>query len=130
MKLGYSGLYVDGESPAHERCLLGVYYSQTPRRHKDSVTSTFEGTSGHVRVVLAPPSLSMGIDVPHVKYVLHYGPSNNLTSHLQEARRGERDGERAYYITVHHGKHLITCEGDCCETILEFLLPCFFSKQF
>lgn len=62
MKLGNSGLYVDGEGPIHERCLLGVYYSQTPKRHKDYVTSSFEGVSGNVRVVLATTSLSMGVD--------------------------------------------------------------------
>lgn len=62
MKLGQSGLYIDGECPKHERCLLGVYYSQTPQKHKDSVTSSFEGLSGNVRVVCASTSLSMGVD--------------------------------------------------------------------
>ena len=63
MKLGNSGLYVYGEGPIHERCLLGVYYSQTPKHHKDCV-------SGNVRVVFATTSLSMGIDFAHVKYVI------------------------------------------------------------
>ena len=112
MKLGNSGLYVDGEGPIHERCLLGVYYSQTPKRHKDCVTSSFQGVSGNVRVVFATTSLSMGIDFPPVKYVIHYGPSNNLTSHLQEAGQGGRDRNQAFHITLYHGRHLITCEGD------------------
>ena len=45
MKLGNSGLYVNGEGPIHDRCLLGVYYSQTPKCHNDYVTSSFEGVS-------------------------------------------------------------------------------------
>ncbi|CAH3172707.1 unnamed protein product, partial [Porites lobata] len=88
------------------------YYSQTPKRHKDCVTSSFEGVSGNVRVVFATTSLSMGIDFPQVKYVIHYRPSNNLTSHLQEAGQGGRDGNQAFHITLYHGRHLITCEGD------------------
>ena len=124
MKLGNSGLYVDGEGPIHERCLLGVYYSQTPKRHKDCVTSSFEGVSGNVRVVFATTSLSMGIDFPHVKYVIHYGPSNNLTSHLQEAGRGGRDGNQAFHITLYHGRHLITCEGDIKTAVKHSLKSC------
>ena len=124
VKLGHSGLYVDGEGPVSERCLLGVYYSQTPRRHKDSVTFSFEGVSGHVRVVLATTSLSMGVDFPHVKYVVHYGPANNLTSHLREAGRGGRDGEQAYHVTVYHGRHLITCEGDIKTAVKQSMKSC------
>ena len=124
MKLEYSGLYIDGEGPPHERCLLGVYYSQTPTHHKDHITSSFEGKSGHVRVVFATTSLSMGVDFPFVKYVVHYGPSNNLTSHLQEAGRAGRNGQQAYNITVYHGKHLMTCEDDIKNAVKQSLNSC------
>ncbi len=112
MKLGQSGIYVEGDGPLHERCLLGVYYSQTPQSHKNDITSSFEGVSGQVRVIFATTSLSMGVDFPHVKYVVHYGPSKNLTSHLQEAGRAGRDGREAYNITVYEGRHTSTCEPD------------------
>lgn len=124
LKLGTSGIYVDGEGPVHERCLLGVYYSQTPKRHKDSVTSSFEGISGSVRVVFATTSLSMGIDFPHVKYVVHYGPANNLTSYLQEAGRGGRDGNQAFHITAFQKKHIGTCEADIKTAVRQSLKSC------
>lgn len=124
MKLGNTGIYVDGEGQVHERCLLGVYYSQTPKSHKDNVTSSFEGLSGQVRVVFASTSLSMGVDFQHVKYVVHYGPSNNLTGHLQEAGRAGRDGEEAYHITVYHGRHLTTCEADIKAAVRKSLKSC------
>ena len=112
MRLGPSGTHTDGDEPMHERCLLGVFYSQMPKDHKKSVTSSFEGLSGNVRVVFASTSLSMGVDFPHVRYVLHYGPSRNLTSHLQEAGRGGRDGKQAFHLTIYHGRHLTACEKD------------------
>ena len=124
MKLGQSGLYIDGECPKHERCLLGVYYSQTPQKHKDSVTSSFEGLSGNVRVVCASTSLSMGVDFKHVQYVVHYGPSKNLTSHLQEAGRAGRDGREAFHITVYQGRHLVTCEPDVKAAVRKSLTSC------
>ena len=124
MELGQSGVYVEGEGPIGEKCLLGVYYSQTPQSHKDCITKSFEGLSGHVRVVFASTSLSMGVDFPHVKYVVHYGPSKNLTSHLQEAGRAGRDGHEAYHVTVYQGRHLITCEPDIKAAVRKSLTSC------
>lgn len=66
MKLGSSGLYADGSSPANKRCLVCVYYSQTPQSLKDSITSSFEG-GRYTRVAIASSSLSMGIDFHDVK---------------------------------------------------------------
>lgn len=43
MELGQSGVYVEGEGPTDEKCLLGVYSSQTPQSHKDCITKSFEG---------------------------------------------------------------------------------------
>ena len=79
---------------------------------KKSVTSSFEGLHGKVRLVFASTSLSMGVDFPHVRYVIHYGPSRNLTSHLQEVGRGGRDGKQAFHLTIYHGRHLTACEED------------------
>ncbi|XP_068686782.1 putative ATP-dependent DNA helicase Q1 [Montipora foliosa] len=113
MKLGQSGLYIDGECPKHERCLLGVYYSQTPQKHKDSVNSSFEGLSGNVRVVCASTSLSMGVDFKHVQYVVHYGPSKNLISHLQEAGRAGRDGREAFHTSLSRETPCYVCCNVC-----------------
>ena len=133
MRLGTSGIYTDGEEPAHERCLLGVYYSQTPKNHKESVSSSFEGLGGNVLLVFASTSLSMGIDFPHVRYVVHYGPSRNLTSHLQEAGRGERDGKQAFYLTIYHGCHSTAFEEDIKRAVTKSSNSCFrvsFLKDF
>lgn len=53
-KLGTSGLNINGDKPPHERCLIGVYYSQTPKNHKEVITNSFEG-NGNVRVAIAYP---------------------------------------------------------------------------
>ena len=35
-----------------------------------------------------------------------------MTSHLQEAGRGGRDGKQAFHLTIYHGRHLTACEKD------------------
>jgi superfamily II DNA helicase RecQ len=34
----------------------------------------------------------------------------SLLTHLQEARRGGRDGKQAFHLTIYHGRHLTACE--------------------
>lgn len=122
-KLGTTGMYADGDAPPSERCLIGVYYSQSPKCQKSHITQSFEG-NGFVRVIIASSSLSMGVDFPHVSYVLHYGPSKGLSSHLQEAGRAGRDGSQAFNITTYLPKHLIHCEKQVKVTLKTALNNC------
>lgn len=107
-KLGGSA-YLEGPEPAPERCLLGVYYSATPETAKKRISSSFTGC-GKARVVIASTSLSMGVDFPRVKYVVHFGPGRTLTDHLQQAGRAGRDSQQAFNIILYQGKHLSQCE--------------------
>ncbi|CAB3978785.1 Hypothetical predicted protein [Paramuricea clavata] len=52
----------------------------------------------------------MGVDFPHVKYVIHFGPGRTLTDHLQQAGRAGRDSQNAYNIIMYMGKHLRQCD--------------------
>ena len=108
MKLG-NDAYLEGTDPVSDRCILGVYYSATPDSEKNRVTNSFT-VSGKARVVIASSSLSMGVDFPHVKYVIHFGPGRTLTDHLQQAGRAGRDSQNAYSIIMYMGKHLRQCD--------------------
>jgi superfamily II DNA helicase RecQ len=110
MELGSSGLYAKGHLPQQQSCLIGVYYSQTPQSLKDTLTASFENDTGCTRVAIASSSLSMGVDFPNVKYVIHFGPSKTLTGQLQEAGRAGRDGSEAFNIIMYLPKHLKNCE--------------------
>jgi ATP-dependent DNA helicase RecQ len=109
MQLGSSNFYVIGDTPEQQSSLVGVYYSQTPQSLKDTVTTSFEG-DGFTQVAIASSSLSMGVDFPNVKYVIHFGPSKSLSSQLQEAGRAGRDGSEAFNIIMYLPKHIRNCE--------------------
>lgn len=115
MKLG-NDAYIHGTEPPPERCLLGVYYSATPDSPKERICSSFSG-SGKARRVIASTSLSMGVDFPHMRYVIHFGPGRTLTDHLQQARRAGRDSKKAFNIVLYQGKYLGQCEHSVKEVI-------------
>ena len=82
MKLGKAA-YI-GSLPPDQRCLIGIYYSATPEPKKSRICDSFGG-KGNSRVVIASTSLSMGVDYPHFRYVIHFGPGRSLIDHLQQA---------------------------------------------
>ena len=99
--------YVDVTT--QERCLLGVYYSATPESEKQRISKSFNG-AGTVRVTIASTSLSMGVDFPHVTYVIHFGPGRTVVDHLQQAGRAGRNSKQSFNIIYYHGKHIRLCE--------------------
>lgn len=115
MKLGKHA-YLEGGEEVPDQCILSVYYSATPDSAKNRVTSSFTG-SGSARVVIASTSLSMGVDFPHVRYVIHFGPGRTLVDHLQQAGRAGRDSKSAYNVIMYLGKHLGQCEGHIRDVI-------------
>ncbi len=56
-------------------------------------------------VVVATVAFGMGIDAPHVRFVLHAEPPESLDAYYQEFGRAGRDGEPAEAILFH-------CTGD------------------
>jgi ATP-dependent DNA helicase RecQ len=70
--------------------------------------SAADRTAAHERfqeeapcVVVATTAFGMGIDVPHVRFVVHAEPPESLDAYLQELGRAGRDGGPAAAILVH-----------------------------
>ena len=90
--------------------LLGIYHSMTWPKYKSRVTDSFKNDSGCVRVVVATSALSMGVNFPDVKYVIHFGPARTTVDHIQEAGRAGRNGEPAHNVIIYHGNQLSHCD--------------------
>ena len=47
--------------------------------------------SGEINILLATKAFGMGMDIPNIHYVYHYGPSGTLEDYLQEVGRAGRN---------------------------------------
>ena len=63
-------------------------------------------------VVIATSALSMGVNFPDVRYVIHIGPARSVADHIQEAGRAGRDGASAHNVVLYHGNQLAHYEED------------------
>lgn len=64
----------------------------TSKSVKRRVMDSFIKCDGHVRIVVSTVAFGLGIDVPNIHTVIHWGPPKDFECYVQESGRGGRDG--------------------------------------
>ena len=98
-------------SRKHEHCLLGIFHSLSLKEYKERLLVSFKG-QGLKRVAIATTALSMGVNFPDVRYIVHFGPARTLLDFHQQAGRAGRDGDPSDVIVFFYGQQLSHCEDD------------------
>ena len=104
-------LYNDFQhDPEISRAGIGMYFgSSGPGKnwpselgdwkvYKKYVTKQFK--KGEIRLLISTIAFGMGIDIPNIRYVVHYGISSSLEAWYQEAGRAGRNRLPAYVASV------------------------------
>jgi ATP-dependent DNA helicase RecQ len=76
-----------------------AYHAGLPARRRDAVHERFLDAAPVI--VVATTAFGMGIDAPHVRFVLHADAPESLDSYYQELGRAGRDGEPAEAVLFH-----------------------------
>lgn len=77
---------------------VGVYHAGLDKHEREEVQDKF--VSGKLRAVCATNAFGMGIDIPDVRSVIHFGIPGSLEAYVQEAGRAGRDGLPSDVILV------------------------------
>lgn len=110
-KLGKDA-YFPTESSKMADCIIGIYHSMTWPEYKERVIKSMKG-DGKKRVIIATSALSMGVNFPNIRFVVHWGPARNLLSgRAGQSGRAGRDGLTSDVVVIYHGHQLIHCEED------------------
>jgi len=72
-------------------CLIGIFQSLSDKKYKERLLLSFKN-NGVKRVAIASTALSMGVNFPHVRYIVLFGPAGSLLDFHQEAGRAGQDG--------------------------------------
>ena len=72
--------------------LVDMFTSVTDESVKTNIIRNFTLPRGHCRVVIGTIAFGLGLDSPNVRKVIHWGPSSDIESYVQESGRVGRDG--------------------------------------
>jgi len=72
---------------------IGYYHAGMTKEERTRVQEDF--VAGTTKVVVATNAFGMGIDVPNIRSVIHFGIPGSLEDYVQESGRAGRDGKMA-----------------------------------
>ena len=90
--------FMDGERKLEKR-MVDMFHSHGDEDSKLRVQQAFTKPGSHIRVVMATIALGMGIDIPDLRVVIHWGVERSPLAYWQEIGRAWRDGLPAVPIT-------------------------------
>ena len=62
-----------------------MFHSHVDDDHKTKIMESVKDPNGTCRVVFCTIAFGMGIDIPDIRTVIHYGPSSDVDDYIQEA---------------------------------------------
>ena len=89
---------------------IGMYHGRTPERPKDQVLSDIVKYDSQIELVVATSALGMGINIPDISKVLHYGIPKDIEAYVQATGRGGRDGSSNVCVLYYRNYHLRNCD--------------------
>ena len=89
---------------------IAMYHARTPQRIKDKVLDDIVNHDSEIRLVIATSALGMGVNIPDIYRVIHYGIPEDIESYVQAVGRGGRDGSRVLAILYYRNYHLRHCD--------------------
>ena len=85
-----------GKKGIQER-LFAMYHAKIDKEDRPMILECF-GRLGSCRVVFCTIAFGMGVDIPDIRRVIHYGPAADIDDYFQESGRAGRDGASSLSI--------------------------------
>ena len=73
--------------------IVEMFHGQLDEASEVAIPSVFTKSQSTCRCIVGTIAFGLGLQIPDVRYVIHWGPPKNMLQYWQEVGRGGRDGE-------------------------------------
>ena len=84
-------------APSLGNQLFAMYHAKVDEEDKVQILESMTKPHGNCRVLFCTIAFGMGVDIPDIRTVVHFGPSSD-DDYFQESGRGGRDGGKCLAI--------------------------------
>ena len=100
------------KTPDNKKRMMEMFHAVTPESVKKHILDSITQANGHIRILACTVAFGMGVNCKGVDRIIHFGPSKNLESYVQECGRAGRDGEQSSCLLLHNGLLGAHCMND------------------
>jgi len=113
-----SAVYKDGV-PAVEARRVEMFTGSSTDDDKTRLVEAFKSPTGNVRVMVTTVAFGMGVNIPDVDTVVHWGAPRSFLSYWQEVGRAGRSGNPAIALLVPYKRSTIKamCDEDFASSL-------------
>ena len=84
-----------------------MFHRSIDGRSSTRVLDSFRTEESTLRCLFATVAFGMGIQIPDIEVVVHWGLPKSVLSYWQEVGRAGRDGSQAYALCYAYGRSMI-----------------------
>lgn len=81
-----------------QNAIFGMFHSKITDSDKEILLESFSKTDGKCRVIFSTIAFGMGVNIPNVRHVIHFGPSSAIDNYVQESGRAGRDTKQSHAV--------------------------------
>jgi ATP-dependent DNA helicase RecQ len=86
--------------------LIAMYHSNTLDSIKAEIEKDMCDSNGNIRILICTSAAGMGINFSVVNHVIHFGPSYNTDSFIQQMGRAGRDNTQSHHLLLWSSRQL------------------------
>ena len=97
--------------------LIQMFHSMTPDAVKDIIREDMSDSNGKVSVLFATNAAGLGVNYKNIKFVINFGPPQDMDTFLQHIGRAGRTGDQAQHLLVFTGRQLRNLTPDMLQYV-------------
>ena len=110
--------FVEGQVDYRHK-LISQYHAEVHETNKKRILDEFRKPDSTIRCLVSTVAFGMGIDIPDVRLIIHWGESDSVSQYWQEVGRGGRDGQASEAHMYHLPRQLNLCHKNMRDMIAD-----------